>query len=205
MDGDYPRVACNSSFVTCTSDYSPDFILLAFYISCGGGFRLSRFTNLILRLCYLDLGLLCRPHHSCLYQYLMRGRDYLSRTAHLIIWLCYLDLGAFCSPHRIYPQYLMRGKFLPTTACGFDSYLYRLVILFRPNSLRLLILPRPGSLFQLVSTFSSLSVSCGRKLISIEIYPFNLADLMRGKLLLNIMHLVLHLSSCGEYLKRREI
>ena len=42
-------------------------------VSHAGEFHLSRFTHLILRLRYLDLGLLCRSHPSCL-QYLMRGR-----------------------------------------------------------------------------------------------------------------------------------
>ena len=36
-------------------------ILCAFGILYGGEFYLSRFTNLILWLCYLDLGVLCSP------------------------------------------------------------------------------------------------------------------------------------------------
>ena len=57
---------------------------------------------------------------------------------------------------------------------------------FPPNALHLSTLPRSGSFFQLVSTFSSLSVSCWRKLLSFEVYPFNLADLMEGRFLLSI-------------------
>ena len=60
-------------FNTWTLDYSADLILLAFSISCGGEFHLSRFTHLILRLYHLNFRILYRPHPSCL-QYLIRGR-----------------------------------------------------------------------------------------------------------------------------------
>lgn len=54
----------SSALLLETLDYSADLILLAFRISCCGESYLSRFTHLILRLCYLDLEVLCRPHPS---------------------------------------------------------------------------------------------------------------------------------------------
>ena len=42
-------------------------------VSHAGEFYLSRFTHLVLRLCYFDLGVLCSPHPFCL-QYLMWGK-----------------------------------------------------------------------------------------------------------------------------------
>ena len=74
------------------------------------------------------------------------------------------------------------------------------------NTLSLsVVLAQPDTLLQLVSPFSSLSISCGRKRLPIEVYAFNLADPMRGRVLLSIMCLVLHLPSCEEYLKRKNV
>ena len=90
------------------------------------------FAHLILRLCYLDLGVLCEPHPSCL-QYLMQGRVLSIKActsdssyacdwfAHLILRLCYLDLGVLCKPHPSCLQSLMRGRVLPIKACTSDS------------------------------------------------------------------------------------
>ena len=79
-------------------------------------------------------------------------------------------------------------------------------MLLRLNTLRLSVaLPQSDTLLQLVSTFSSLSILCGRKYSSIEFHAFNLADTMRERVLLSIMCLVLHLPSCEEYLRRKNI
>lgn len=72
--------------------------LQTFSISFGEELYLSRFTHPIFRLCYLDFGLLCRPHPSW----------------HLILRLCHLDLRLLCRPHPSCLQYLMRGRVSPT-------------------------------------------------------------------------------------------
>ena len=104
----------------------PFLALQTFSISCGESVYLSRFTHLVLWLCYLDLGALCSFHFSCL-QYLTLGivlpiKVYASDWfAHLILRLYYLDLGVLCRPHPSCLQYLMRGRVLPIKPCTSDS------------------------------------------------------------------------------------
>ena len=62
-------------------------ILFAFSISRGGEFYLSRFTHLILRLCYLDLGALCSPRLQSSPSVFHAGESiYLSHLVHSILW-----------------------------------------------------------------------------------------------------------------------
>ena len=137
-------------YVTWTLDYSADLILLAFSISCGGEFHLSRFTHLILRLCYLDLGLLCRHHPSCL-QYLMQGRVpsikvYASNSSAMLLgpWSI-LQTSSFLPsishageilPIKVYPSdfsamllgpwsTLQISSFLPSVSHAGESFTYQ--------------------------------------------------------------------------------
>ena len=107
-------------------------IFFALSISCGGEFHLLRFTHLILWLCYLDFGLLCRSHSSCL-QYLMQERVLPTKvyTSDSLAWT--LEYAAVLI---LFAFSISCGKeCLLITACAFDPYQCQFVILLRPNAL----------------------------------------------------------------------
>ena len=74
-------------------------------------------AHLIIRLCYLDLGLLCKPHPSCL-QYLIRGRVlpikvYASDSSAIL-------LGPWIT--------LRTSSFLPSVSHAGESFTYQVYV-----------------------------------------------------------------------------
>ena len=131
-------------------------------VSHAGEFHLSRFTHLILRLRYLDLGLLCRSHPSCL-QYLMRGR---------------------VSPIKVYASDSTAMLFGPRTTLQTSSFLPSVsqqgrvpsIKVYASNSSAMLL--GPWSILQTSSFLPS--ISHAGEILPIKVYPTDFSAMLLG-------------------------